>query len=89
MVLYRLKDKSLEDYVVQEVINKKMNILQAGNFVAELNDPETFKKHFIKQLKSFKTSVKNYQKKLSKIILTDEQKKEIKKEFEQIKELIK
>ena len=88
MVLYRLKDKSLEDYVMQEIMRKNLNVVQAGNFVAELNDPETFKKHFIKQLKAFKTSMKNYKKKLSKITLSEKQNQEIKKQFQEIKELI-
>ena len=54
-----------------------MNIVQAGNFVAEINDPEIFKKHFLMRLRSFKTTLINFKDKLKMLNLSEEQKKEI------------
>lgn len=81
MILYRLKDKSMEDFVVKEIIERKMNIVQAGNFIAEINDPEIFKKHFLQRVKAFKTSLYNFKDKLKMLNLTDEQKEEIHQEL--------
>ena len=77
MILYRLKDKQLEDFVVNEVIEKGMNIVQAGNFIAEINDPEIFKKHFLQRVRSFKTSLLNFREKLKLLDLSEEQKREV------------
>jgi len=81
MILYRLKDKSLEDFVVNEIIERKMNIVQAGNFIAEINDPEIFKKHFLQRVKAFKTTLLHFKEKLKMLNLTGEQKEEILKEL--------
>jgi len=77
MILYRLKDKSLEDFVVNEIIERKMNIVQAGNFIAEINDPEIFKKHFLMRVRAFKTTLFHFKEKLKMLNLTEEQRKEI------------
>jgi len=84
MILYRLKDSSLEDFVASEVIEKGMNIVQAGNFIAEINDPEIFKRHFLQRVRSFKTSLLNFREKLSLLNLTKDQKKEIVRELRSI-----
>jgi len=84
MVLYRLKDKKLENFVVSEIIEKKMSIAQAENFVAEINDPEIFKKHFLQRVKAFKTMLNHFKEKLKLFNFTIEQKKEINKELEDI-----
>ncbi len=84
MVLYRLKDKKMEDFVIQEIIGRKMNIVQAGNFIAEINDPEIFKKHFLTRIKAFKTTVMHFREKLEKLNLTEEQRKEILEELRSI-----
>jgi ParB family chromosome partitioning protein len=77
MIMYRLKDKSLEDFVVNEIIEKSMNIVQAGNFIAEINDPDIFKKHFMQRIRGFKTSLKNFKEKLKLLNLDEYQKEEI------------
>jgi len=84
MVLYRLKDKKLENFVVNEIIERRMNIIQAGNFIAEINDPEIFKKHFLQRVRGFKTSLYNFKEKLQLLNLTEEQKKEISEELRTI-----
>ncbi len=81
MVLYRLKDKRLEDFVVNEIIERGMNIIQAGNFIAEINDPEIFKKHFLQRVKAFKTTLQNFKEKLKLLNLTDKQRDEIVEEL--------
>jgi len=81
MILYRLKDKRLEDFVVNEIIERKMNIIQAGNFVAEINDPEIFKRHFLQRVKAFKTTLQHFREKLRLLNLTEEQRKEIVEEL--------
>ncbi len=85
MVLYRLKDKSLEDFAINEIIEKKMNIVQAGNFVAEVNDPEIFKKHFVARIRSFRTSLLNFKEKIKLLNLDEDMKEEIKKELRNIR----
>ncbi len=55
-VLYRLKDKSKEKYVINKIIKEKMSVAQAENLIAEINDSNILKKHFLKQVKSFRTS---------------------------------
>jgi len=77
MILYRLKDSSLEDFVVNEIIEKGMNIVQAGNFIAEINDPEIFKRHFLQRVRAFKTSLLNFKEKLKLLNLSEEQRREI------------
>lgn len=84
MIMYRLKDKSLEDFVVKEIIDKQMNIIQAGNFIAEINNPEIFKKHFLMKIRGFKTSLNNFKEKLKFLDLDDKIKKEIKQELKDI-----
>jgi len=84
MIMYRLKDKSLENFVVKEIIDKQMNIIQAGNFIAEINDPEIFKKHFLMKIRGFKTSVNNFKEKLKFLNLDENVKKEIKQELKNI-----
>jgi len=84
MILYRLKDKNLEDFVVNEIIERKLNIVQAGNFVAEINDPEIFKKHFLQRVRAFKTTLKHFKEKLNLLNFSEEQKKEIVEELRDI-----
>lgn len=88
MVLYRLKDKSKENYVVNEIIKRKMDIIQAGNFVAEVNNPEIFKKHFLTRLKAFETSIKNFRKRAKEINLGEKDRIEVKRTLESIKKVI-
>src|SRR3989338_518159 len=84
MVLYRLKDKKLEDFVINEIIERRMDIVQAGNFIAEINDPEIFKKHFLQRIRAFKTSLIHFREKLKLLDLTEEQKKEVVEELKSI-----
>lgn len=84
MIMYRLKDKSMEDFVVDEIIEKKMNIIQAGNFIAEINNPDIFKKHFMQRIKGFKTSLVHFKEKLKYLNLNENQKEEIIEELRNI-----
>ncbi len=88
-VLYRLKDKSLENYVIDKIIKERLNIIQAGNLVAELNDPQIMKKHFIMKLKSFRTSMQKFQEKTKRVRLSKQEKQEIKTEIKLINEVLK
>lgn len=88
MVLYRLKDKSLEDFVMKEIIRKKMSIEQAGNFISELNNPKLFKKHFLTRMKAFETSIKEFEKKVKEIPMGEEDKKDIKDTLERVNKII-
>jgi ParB family chromosome partitioning protein len=85
-VLYRLKDKSKEDYIMEKIVREKMSVEQAENLVAEINDSNILNKHFLKQVKGFKTSLKKYMEKskLSKINLE----KDVADELDDIKRLI-
>lgn len=84
-VLYRLKNKNLENYVIDKIMKEKLDIIQAGNLVAELNNPQIMKKHFIIKLKGFRTSVCKFLERNQKISLNEVEKQEIKKEIELIK----
>lgn len=83
-VLYRLKNKNLENYVIDKILKEKLNIIQAGNLVAELNNPDIMKKHFISQLKGFRTSTQKFQEKVKQINLSEKERAEIKKEFKEL-----
>jgi hypothetical protein len=61
-----------------------MNIVQAGNFIAEVNDPEIFKKHFLQRVRAFKTSLSAFRGKLRLLNLNEVQKAEIISELESI-----
>jgi len=88
MVLYRLKDKSKENYVISEIIRKKLDIIQAGNLVAETNNPEIFKAHFISRLKALVTTIKNFKERAGKIDFDDKTNEEIKNGFNEVKKII-
>jgi len=85
MVLYRLKDKSKEDYIINEIIRKKLDIVQAGNLVAEINNPEIFKKHFLARIKAFKTLLNNFEEKRKTIKLDEKETAEIKAALDAVK----
>lgn len=86
VVLYRLKDRSKEDHVFRKIINERLSISQAENLITEINDSSILKKHFLKQLKSFKTSLVKFKDKAEMSGLDEN---EIKKELEELKQLIK
>jgi inorganic pyrophosphatase len=85
-VLYRLKDKSKEKYIIDKIIKEKLNVSQAENLVAEINDSNILKKHFLKQVKSFRTSLKKFKEKANIAGIKEE--KEIEKELKKIKEIL-
>jgi ParB family chromosome partitioning protein len=85
-VLYRLKDKSKENYIITKIINEKLSVEQAENLVAEINDSKILNKHFLKQLKSFRTSLKKFREKSG--VAEAKVEKEIKEELRKIKEMI-
>ena len=88
-VLYRLKDKSKEKYVINKIIKEKMSVAQAENLIAEINDSNILKKHFLKQVKSFSTSLKKFKEKEKVIGMNKKEEKEIEKELEKISQIIK
>lgn len=90
MVLYRLKNKALEDFVMNEILTKNLNMIQAGNLVAQLNNPEVLQKHFSKQVKSFHTSFMNFTKKstLQDMKLKSDMKKELEELRDKINEIL-
>lgn len=87
-ILYRLKDKTKEDYVINEIIKKRFDIVQAGNFVAEINNPEIFKKHFLARVKAFETSLKNFQEKANTIGLNKNDKEEVEASLQKLGKLL-
>jgi ParB family chromosome partitioning protein len=87
-VLYRLKDKLKEKYIIDKIIKEKMSVAQAENLVAEINDSNILKKHFLKQVKSFRTSLKKFKEKAKISSIDKKTEKEIEKELEKIKEMI-
>jgi ParB family chromosome partitioning protein len=87
-VLYRLKDKSKEKFVIDRIINDKLSVAQAENLVAEINDSSVLKKHFLKQVKSFATSLKKFREKSDAINISSNEKKEIEAELKKISEII-
>jgi ParB family chromosome partitioning protein len=87
-VLYRLKDKSKEKYVIERIMKEKMSVAQAENLVAEINDSSVLKKHFLKQVKSFSTSLKKFKEKSNVISINSREKKEIDAELKKISEII-
>jgi ParB family chromosome partitioning protein len=84
MVVYRLKNKNLEQFVVNEIIEKKMSIAQAENFMGEVNDPEVFKKHFLQRVKAFKTMITHFKEKMKVLNFNDAQKEDIIRELNKI-----
>jgi len=88
-VLYRLKDKSKEKYIIDKVIKEKLSIAQAENLVAEINDSNILKKHFLKQVKSFSTSLKKFKEKAKISGIDKRTEKEIEKELKKISGMIK
>jgi len=87
-VLYRLKDKSKEKYIINKIIKEKMSVAQAENLIAEVNDSNILKKHFLKQVKSFSTSLKKFKEKTKISNIDIKTEKEIEKELEKIKDYI-
>jgi ParB family chromosome partitioning protein len=87
-VLYRLKDKSKEKYIINKIIKEKMSVAQAENLVAEVNDSNILKKHFLKQVKSFTTSLKKFKEKEKIIGMNKKEEEEIKKELSEIKKFL-
>jgi len=88
-VLYRLRDKSKEKYVINKIMKEKMSVAQAENLVAEINDSSILKKHFLKQVKGFKTSLKKFKEKARISGMDKKVEKEIEKELKEIYNLIK
>ena len=88
-VLYRLKDKSKEKYVISRIIKEKLSVSQAENLVAEINDSSVLKKHFLKQVKSFSTSLKKFKEKSGFAKIDKKSEKEIGKELKKIGNMIK
>ncbi|MBU0615035.1 MAG: ParB/RepB/Spo0J family partition protein [Nanoarchaeota archaeon] len=84
-VLYRLKDKSKEKYIINKIIKEKLSVAQAENLVAELNDSNILQKHFLKQAKSFRTSLTKFKEKSD---ISNMDKKQVEKELEKIIESI-
>ena len=66
-----------------------MSVAQAENLIAEINNPEVLKKHFMKQVKSFSTSLKKYKEKAEIIGVSNKEKRDIDKELKNISSLIK
>ncbi|OIO65721.1 hypothetical protein AUJ68_02310 [Candidatus Woesearchaeota archaeon CG1_02_57_44] len=62
-VLYRLKDKSKEDWLIGKIIREKLTVRQAEQLVAEINDTAILAKHFMRHVRSFRTSVTHFQEK--------------------------
>jgi len=87
-VLYRLKDKSKEKYIINKIIKEKLSVAQAENLVAEINDSNILKKHFLKQVKSFRTSLKKFKEKKKIINIDKSEEKEIEKEIKDIKSML-
>lgn len=89
-ILYRLKDKSKESYVVNKIIEEGLSVAQAENLIAEINDSEVLKKHFLKQVKGFSTSLKKFKEKVEKSSGggTEEIKDELEKISNSINELM-
>jgi len=88
-VLYRLKEKSKEKYVIDKILKEKMSVAQAENLIAEINDSSLLKKHFLRQVKSFKTSLKKFGEKTKEFGINKKEEKEIEKELEEIDKIIK
>lgn len=87
-ILYRLKDKSKEKYVVNKIIKEQMSVAQSENLIAEINDSEVLKKHFLKQVKSFSTSLKKFQEKSKEFGINKKEEKEIIDELNDVVKLI-
>ncbi len=86
-VLYRLKDKTKEKIIIEKIINEKLNISQAERLISEINDSKILKKHFLTQLKGFKTSLRKFKEKSDLNELDNITKKEIKNELEELRGL--
>ena len=87
-ILYRLKDKSKEKYIINKIIKEKLSVAQAENLVAEINDSEILKKHFLKQIKGFKTSLKKFKEKSTILNINKKIEKDIEKELTNINKII-
>jgi ParB family chromosome partitioning protein len=88
-VLYRLKDKSKEKLVINKIIEENLSVAQAENLVAEINDSNILKKHFLKQVKGFRTSLKRFKDKVKISGIDKNTEEEINSELEKIKEIMK
>ena len=82
------KDKSKEKYIINKIIKEKMSVAQAENLVAEVNDSNILKKHFLKQVKSFNTSLKKFKEKEKIIGMNKKEEEEIEKELGEIKKFL-
>ena len=87
-VLYRLKDKTKEKYVIDKIMKEKMSVAQAENLVAEINDSSILKKHFLKQVKSFATSLKKFREKAKTFGINKTEEQEIEEELKKIKKIL-
>jgi len=77
-IIYRLKEKPKEKEVIKKIMEEKMSIKQAETFISEINDSNVLKKHFLRQLKGFKTSLKKFKEKAILAGADEEIQKELK-----------